>query len=178
LKCENCGNTFTRGTGTVIHAEKGREIGICLPCHGDIYRNASRYSVDVMIVPISEDSFRFAIDKKKYVSPSWYVRKRKPKFIAFYRVGEIGAITHIARVVDFTPNVPKEELAGILESQPDSEWMSSEEFNIFQLADPLGLEHEIRKSDYRTVQGRTYTTFKKFAKARELKDIIVSRRTE
>lgn len=170
LKCEICGTDFTN-SGSVIYTEKDGEIGICPSCHDDVYQYGSRFDIDIMIVPVSEDSFKTATYKKKYICPSRYIRKRKPKFIAFYRGGDIGAITHVARVVGVTSNVPKSELISILRDQGHSVWMDENEFNVFDLSKPVSLKNKIAKNDSPPIQNRVYKTFRQFAKARKLRDL-------
>jgi len=155
----------------VIYTEKNGEIGICPSCHGDVFQYGSRYDIDIVIVPVSEDSLKTAIHKKKYIFPSWYIRRRKPKFIGFYRGGDIGAITHVARVVNVTSNIPSSEVTAILKDQRHSRWMDQNSFAIFDLLETVPLKYKITKNDAPPIQNRVYKTFKQFAKARKLKNL-------
>lgn len=154
----------------MIYTEKDGEIGICPSCHDDVFQGGLRYDIDIMTVPVSEDSLKTAIRKKKYICPSRYIRRR-PKFIAFYRGGRIGAITHVARVVNITSNVPGSEITALLKAQEHSKWIDKNKFEIFDLRKLVLLKHKIARNDSPPVQNRIYKTFKQFAKARKLKDL-------
>jgi len=171
LKCEICSATFTWGRGSVIYTEEDGEIGICPSCHDDVFQADGRYNIDIMIIPVSEDSFKTAIRTHKYTRPEKYIAGGRPKFIAFYRVGEIGAITHVARVTRVTTNVPISKAASILQTQEHSVWMDADDYRIFDLLKPVALKHEITRNGAPPIQNRVYKTFKQFAKARKLRDL-------
>jgi len=154
----------------VISTEEDGEIGICRSCHDEVFQERSWYEIDVMIVPVSKDSFKNVIRQKKYICPERYVRK-KPKFIAFYRGGDIGAITHIARVVNVTFKTPLSMVEDILSDQNHSAWMDADEYRIFDLQKPVALKYKITKNGSPAIQNRVYKTFKKFAEARKLRDL-------
>jgi len=171
LKCEICGATFRRGSGSVIYTKEDGEIGICPSCYDDVYQQGARYDVDIMIVPVSENSLKTTIHRKKYLRPEKRKGKRKPKFIAFYRGGEIGAITHIARVTDVRNHVSISEIRSILKTQDPWRWMEGDVFQVFDLLKPVPLRHKITKNGAPPIQNRVYKTFEQFAKARKLRDL-------
>lgn len=171
MKCEICSATFTRRSGSVIYTEEDGEIAICPSCHDDVFQADGRYDIDIMIVPVSEDSFKTAIRKEKYICPEKYIRRRRPKFIAFYRGGEIGAITHIARVTNIRMNVSISKASAIFRTQSHSLWMDADSYRIFDLLKPVALRCKITRNGAPPIQKRVYKTFKKFAKARKLRDL-------
>jgi len=173
LKCEICGATFARGKGSVISTEEDGEIGICPSCHDDVFQANGRYNIDIMVVPVSEDSFKTAIRKEKYIRPEKRIGKGRPKFVAFYRGGEIGAITHISRVTNVRMNVPISKATGILRTQNPSVWMDEDYYRIFDLLKPVALRHKITRNGAPPIQNRVYKTFKQFAKARKLRDLHI-----
>jgi len=107
----------------VIYTEDDGEIGICSSCHDEVFQDGLRYVIDIMIAPVSEDSFEAVIHHKKYICPSRYIGRKprkRPKFVAFYRGGDIGAITHIARVVNVTSNARRSNVVAFLKTQEHS----------------------------------------------------------
>ncbi len=173
MKCEICHRTFRRGTGSVIRTKKNGEIAICSSCHYDIIRDGIRYEVDVMIVPVSNTSFKKAVSQRKYVIPSRYKGKRKPKFIAFYRGRGIGAITHIARVVNVISEVPRDEVISLFETEPNNPSIAkrNQRFELFNISEVYQLRHEIVRNDAPPIQNRIFKNFQIFAKARKLEDL-------
>lgn len=159
----------------MIYIEENGEIAICPSCHDDVFQYGSRYDVDIMIVPVSEDSFKTATRKKRYVCPSRYIRKR-PKFIAFYRGGDIGAITHVAKAVKIASKVPKLEVKAFWRSERliTPLWMDSDSFEVFNLKELMPLGYKITRNNAPPIQNRVYKTFKQFAKARKLEDLYIS----
>lgn len=170
LKCEICGATFTRGNGSLILTEKNGEIGICPSCHDDVYQDGSRYDVDIMIVPVSEESFKIANLKKKYIAPSSHIRRR-PKFVAFYRGSDIQAITHIARIIKVISQVSRSDVKVFLRNGKPLRWMDKKDFNIFEFLTPVKLRYKIVRNDSPPIQNRVYKTFEQFSKARKIKDL-------
>ena len=99
MKCEICGSSFKNSNGSIFFVDNSKKIGICPTCHEDVSLPSLWFNIDIMIVQVSETSFKLGVNEKKYIRPSRHLTKR-PKFIAFYRGGEIGAITHIAKVIN------------------------------------------------------------------------------
>lgn len=172
LKCEICGTTFRSNNGSVILTEESFVIGICPSCHEDVYQDGLRYEVDVMIIPVSEESFKIAKRFKKYISPNV---RRRPKFIAFYRP-DVKAITHISRVSKIILNVSRSEVKDLFNKQKHSSWMDAEEFDMFEILTPIMLRHKIERKGASTIQNRVYKTFNEFSKARKIKDLYLRKK--
>ena len=169
LKCELCGNKFKKDKGSLILTKRKRGIGICPSCHDDVYKDGLRYDVDIMIVPVTEESFKISNIFNKYISP--YV-KRRPKLIAFYMGGEIKAITHISIVSKIIPDVHRTEIEYLYNNQKYPNWMNKKEFNIFEIQNPIMLRHKIDRKSASTIQNRVYKTFKEFTRAKEIEDLM------
>jgi Zn finger protein HypA/HybF involved in hydrogenase expression len=168
-KCELCGGVFSLKKGSAILTQDGK-IVICPECHDDTFRNGSRYNVDVMVVPISENSFKIAAKKGIYVCPSQYIRKT-PKLIAFYRGGEVGAITHISKVVKVASRVPRSQMEFSLGTNNSGSWVNKDRFEVFSILVPVLLRFPIFRYKTGPVQNRMYRTFKQFLRARKLRDL-------
>jgi hypothetical protein len=170
LNCTLC-NLPNENSLIRIPLLNGENINVCQNCQDDIYENGIRYDVDIMIVPITEDSFIFTKNNKLYVHPSKYVKKR-PKFIAFYRGGNIAAITHISKVINIIENINNAKTMIYLNNKEFGKWVKEEEFTIYYLDKILSLKNPIKKSNYPPIQNRSHKSFKKFQTAKFLKDLV------
>jgi len=168
-KCEICGSIFDKTKGSIILIKDG-EIGICPSCHDDVFKDGLRYNVDVMIVPVSEESFELAAENGIYIRPSRHIRSL-PKFIAFYRCGETGAITHIAKVIDVTSRVSRQKVYAFAKVTTDSSWINEDRFEIFELASLRPLRFKLAKNGSGPIQNRIYKGFRQFAQAQKLRDL-------
>jgi len=167
---------FRREDGSIIRTEDNGEISICSSCQDEVIQDGLRYVIDIMIVPVSEDSLEAVIQHEKYICPSRYIGRRprrRLKFIAFYKGGSIGAITHIARVVNVTFNVSSPGVSAFLKTPKQSIWMNENEFAVYDLQKIIPLKYKIVKNDSSAIQNRSYKTFKQFAKARKLEDLYI-----
>lgn len=172
-KCEICGAAFRGNGGSTISIEKDKEIAICPSCHGEIYHDGSRYTVDIMVVPVTESSFRKVMDQRKYIMPSRYRGKRKPKFIAFYRGADVGAITHIAKALRVISDVPRDKVKSLLEFQEGVTplWVDKDRFDLYDIPDLFPLKYKIVRDGAPPIQNRIFKDFRKFAKARKLREL-------
>jgi hypothetical protein len=156
------------------------EITICSNCLGDIYRNNVRYSIDVMIVPIAEESFEEVKKERKYIIPTSYLtkggKKKSPKLLAFYRVGKIGAITDVAVVKDIKFGVNIAELYSLIEKGVDKKWSREPSFVLFELETLMPLKEMIARNGSFPIQNRCFKKFKQFVLAKELKDLYESKK--
>jgi hypothetical protein len=169
-KCEICGSVFDKSKGSVILIKDG-EIGICPLCHDDVFKDGLRYNVDVMIVPVSEESLKLAAENGVYICPSRYISRKLPKFIAFYRGAKIGAITNIAKVIDTASRVSRQKVCAFARVTTDSDWINEDRFEIFELGPLATLKFKLIKDHCAPVQSRFYRSFRQFAQARMLKDL-------
>ena len=170
IVCEICGKRLPEGSKCFIVGEKGEKIGLCSECQGPIVLNGIRYDVDIMIVPVKQESLLNAIKNRIYICPSHYVRKR-PKFIAFYVGGEKGLITHLAKVQCIEDNVPFEKL--FKKESPDTKfgWKRHRFFKVFRLCKVIGLKNPIRRNHSPPIQNRMYVAFKRLVKAKNIEDL-------
>ncbi len=168
-KCEICDSFRDPKKGSTIEIIGGI-IWICPSCHEDVFKGGLRYNVDIMTVPVSEESFRSTVESNFYVCPSRRLR-RLPKFIAFYRTCGASAVTHIARVVDVTFQVSKEKINCFTRIKTNVSWASEDRFDLFEIAALKQLRFGLARESSPPVQNRAYTDFKKFSKARKLRDI-------
>jgi hypothetical protein len=150
-------------------------------CHEDVTQEGLRYTADIMIVPVSQDSFRKAMSQNIYVIPSRYKGRRRPKFIAFYRGGSIGAITHIARVIKVISRVPQEKISSLLESELHTLPIFAtcdNEFELFSISRVFQLRHRIVRGEASPIQNRVFKSFPQFAKAKKLEDLYEKSRSQ
>jgi hypothetical protein len=158
------------GNYNKILINDGSVINVCSKCNEDIYLDGERYNVDVMIVPITDASFKFTYEKKLYIKPSRYVQK-DPKFIAFYRIGNIGAITHIAKVIKIQKDVERKELINRYNIGDFGKWSNEEIYKVYLLENVLELKNKIIKKNAQPIQNRVYKSFKKFCNAKTIEDL-------
>lgn len=172
--CRLCHRSFNESEGSTIQVRKGENIHVCPSCHGETFITDSRFTIDVMIVPVSDKSLNLAISRRQYIIPSKYIRNNaSPKFIAFYRGGKVGAITHISMVKNIARNISRETLLNPAEYHGNEEtiWMSHEEHDVFDLGPVEVLNVPITRQNAPPIQNRVYKTFLQFSKAKTLKDI-------
>ena len=170
MKCTICELENQKGLGTSIALQNNKMILICPECHEDVYENGTRFTVDIMVVPVSHESFSLAINNRKYIIPSRYLRKY-PKFIAFYRGNNINAITHISKVRKITNEVTINEIMDIYNTNKKYMWMNDEQYIVFDLENVLKLKNNINRDKKPPIQNRTYKSFKTFSKAKALIDL-------
>ena len=170
MECYFC-HTSLSNSGTKIPIQTGT-LEICPNCHDDVVLNHGfRYNVDVMIVPVTEESFDAILKTERYICPSGYVFKKKPKFLAFYRGGKIGAITHIGKVLKVISGIPKVEINQILKKIGQFKWMTENDFMIFEIKKVCQLKNKIERSGVAPIQNRVYKTFLQFSRAKNMKDL-------
>ena len=172
--CYICNSKVT-GNSSTIKCENDMFIAICPLCHQNICQENIFFNVDVMIVPVSEFSFEKIKTEKKYVCPISYIKKFRPKLIAFYRGGKIGAITSIAKVNKIHLNVRPSEI-GIFLADLSNSWKNSNFFTIFLLEEILDLKEKIVRNKAAAIQNSVYKKFKTFIKAKELADLYSKRK--
>lgn len=170
LRCILCDSVYKSIKDYYLKGKKGEKIWICLNCRDEIVRNNLRFTADVMIVPVRRESLEKAIKDRIYICPSNYIRKI-PKLIAFYLGGEIGAITHIAKVKNIIFNVSREEIFKKGISQYKLPWQKHLFYNIFKLEKLIELENSIKRGKFPPIQNRTYVSFVKLAKAKSIGDL-------
>src|SRR2546428_5490023 len=106
----------------------------------------------VLIVPVGDGSFERAMNRNEYSRPRlrrlWQV-----KYIAFYRVSPISAVTHLSEIVEVTLTP------------------SREASQLFKITQPQLLPRAILKGDRGPVQGSKYTTMAKLKTAKTLSDL-------
>lgn len=124
-----------------------------------------------MIVPVTEESFNKVLKTEHYICPSRYIHRAKPKFLAFYRGGEIGAITHIGKVTNVKSRITRSTTEHLFKNQEHIKWMNEKNFEIFELENILPLKHKIKRAGAAPIQNRVYKTFVQFSQARKLKDL-------
>ena len=163
------------GNSSTIKCENDMFIAICPLCHKNICQENIFLNVDVMIVPVSEFSYEKIKAERKYVCPTSYIKKFRPKLIAFYRGDKIGAITSVAKVNEIQLNVRPSEI-GIFLVDLSNSWKNSNFFTIFLLEEILDLKEKIVKNKASAIQNSVYKKFKTFIKAKELADLYSKRK--
>ena len=158
------------GNPLKILIQNGAILSICNKCRSDIYLNGIRLEVDIMVVPITEESFEFTLKNLTYIKPSKYVAKN-PKFIAFYRLGDISAVSHIAKVINIENGVSQEHLKNIFKINNLGKWTEENNFIIYKFENILELKNKIVRNGSQPIQNRVYKSFKKFHNAKRLSDL-------
>lgn len=172
-KCCLCKSPLNRKEKNVVIKGKAKSLEVCPICQDDIYVNRTRFTEDIMIVPIKKPSLDMACAQKLYICPKEYVAKN-PKMIAFYVGGEVGAITHIGHVKLIERNVQRKEIlptSGKKARVP--KWKRFEQYSVFHLGDVIELERHIaRRGDARgaVIQRRIYVAFHRFLNAKAIED--------
>jgi len=177
--CCLCGNFLKNKRGFVIKGKSGKSLAICSDCLGEVYQAGIRFTVDVMIVPVKEDSLKLVLFEKIYICPDRYITKN-PKMIAFYIGGKVGAITHLARVQSIEKNVPKEntlisnKLTKPAKWKVVPRWKTFNRYQVFHLQNVIELEKHIKRGTSKggVIQQRIYTTFCRFLAANTISDLF------
>lgn len=177
--CESSLDSRDASARIVIKGKSDKSLTVCSNCQGDLYLDGIRFTRDIMIVPVREDSLNIALTQRLYVCPDKYV-KRNPKLIAFYvgggvraRGGRVGAITHIGCVKCIEENVPKENIVIISNQIGAPRWKTFEKYKVFHLRSLIELERHIRRGKTKgaAVQNRIYATFHRFLNAQTVQDL-------
>ena len=110
--------------------------------------------VEVIIVPISMNSFRKLTERKKYLRPS-VLSKTGVKYIAFYQIAPISAITHVAEInsVQCITN-----------------------FWIYTLKNIKKMKKPLERGDAPAIQSKMYCTKMSLDTAKNLADIYASKK--
>jgi len=121
---------------------------------------------EVIVVPISDYSWDILKKKKFYAFPKG--SRKEGKYFAFYRKGEI---THYGEV-NGVADAGKDDIGyGYwLYCMPDSE----PPFRMIKFKKLIKLKNSIKKGELRRgghIQGKVYTTLKKFLKAKLISDL-------
>ena len=171
LICTLCRTPFMPSEKSfLVKGRMHKTIGVCPRCHGEIFQHGTRFTADIMIVPVKRESLVGAIKRKVYICPDHYV-KRNPKLIAFYVGDEVGAITHLAMVRDIRSEVPDTEIFEARCDEKRSKWEKHALFKLFTLGTVLELKDPIRRAKI-PIQGRIYVSFEAFSRAKSITDLF------
>jgi hypothetical protein len=162
--CDLCKKTYYGDFGSCFHLD-GKSKVFCKECSKKV-ENLSRLP-EVMIIPITPQSFEFVKKNKIYFHPSGYNRKGG-RYIAFYVSQPISAITHIAKVSNIiTEDNPTKLLNGInFEKKIKS-------IKVYYLEKIKKLSNPIKKGNMNhTIQGTHNSTLEKIKKSKDIRDLL------
>jgi hypothetical protein len=124
--------------------------------------------IDMMVVAVSEYSFRKALEDHYYAFPSEYRRDMNKKYIAFYRPTPIKAITHYSRIeevkISDTDNFSVKDRLLMFGHRADKKII------VFVLEPLIELDAQIDAKG-RSIQGCKYSSLKRLLNAKTLNDI-------
>ncbi len=163
MKCEICNKDQTRGE---ILKLKKREIFVCRDCQSYAIFDGLHLQGGVMIVPVKSSSLEKALNEKIYIRP-WRKKAKHAPFLAFYYQG---TVSYVGKVKHIQLKVAKENLAEFLPK--NEEWGKKEYYTIYTLAYVDSLKDPIVRGKCPTIQSKRMVSFKRFAKAKSICDLI------
>ena len=170
MNCDICGLDKITSGGILIYGSFNKNVFVCKSCFGEVYINGARFNTDVLIAPVQDDSFELAIKSQIFITPYNYIKKN-PKYVAFYRGKNIGAITHIAKIIENKRYTLKSNFENKYKDEIFKR-VKNGKVNIIQLAPLIELKNKIIRGDSPPIQNRIYVTFSTFIKSQKIKDLI------
>jgi len=162
LNCDFCRKKVNKSRSLRL---KRREIFVCEECQSYILLNGLGLEGGIMVVPVNTFSLEKALKDRIYVRP-WRKRAKHQPFIAFYHKG---AIRYIGKVKNIHLKVDRKSLRKIL---PEEGWGNKKFYTVYELEYVDELKYPIVRENCPPVQNKIRVSFRKFLKARSIRDLF------
>ena len=165
FQCKICNKQIIGDIGSITNLGNGQVIVKCKNCSRKSESLVS--SPELIVVPVTPNSFEFILKNNKYYFPMSYNR-RIPRYIAFYISDPVSAITHYATPLYLLKDVPLSDLIDLSQIKYSDEKLK---FKVCVFDKLIELDNKVERGDSGGIQNVRNTTLKKLIKAKKLNEL-------
>jgi len=164
-RCNICKEVID-SVGVIKHTDEKKIFVLCKSC-SKMYEPIN-YSIEVQVVPVSNETFSNILKTKKYFFPMHY-RRTGGKFFAFYNTRDSGKIEYFAKVKQILKNVEEKDLPYKIDNLRNPKENSL--FKVYLLEEVKKLDKPILKGKSGAIQNIRNTTIDKLKNSTFLKEL-------